>query len=225
MPEISRFFGIIISMNYSEHPPPHFHVTYGSQQATVDIVDLRVTAGRLSPRVLGMVMEWAALHQLELVVDLGVGALTATPPQGFAVRIISCTWEVAMLNRVKSVTVIGKTLMAIEFEDGAKGEIDVARLFPFRGVFAQLVDPGYFAMVQISGELGTIGWPNGADLDSDMLYSQVTGRPVQVDSVPADQAAYEERWQRLLASAEVQRRLHQKDQVGARLVPADRFAA
>ena len=45
MPEVSRFFGIIISMNYSEHPPPHFHVTYGNQQATVDIVDFGLRQG------------------------------------------------------------------------------------------------------------------------------------------------------------------------------------
>lgn len=66
MPEISRFFGIIISMNYSDHPPPHFHVRYGGQKAIIAIQSLTLLRGHLSPRVFGMVMEWATLHQAEL---------------------------------------------------------------------------------------------------------------------------------------------------------------
>jgi uncharacterized protein DUF4160 len=60
MPEISRFFGIIIAMFYNDHPPPHFHVRYGSQRAVVGIEDLVLLDGGLSPRVLGLVIEWAA---------------------------------------------------------------------------------------------------------------------------------------------------------------------
>ncbi len=67
MPEISRFFGIIITINYNDHPPPHFHVRYAGQKATIDIRTLTVLAGKLSPRVFGMVMEWASLHQTELL--------------------------------------------------------------------------------------------------------------------------------------------------------------
>lgn len=66
MPEVSRFFGIIISLNYNEHPPPHFHVRYTDQKALVDIQFLRLIEGRLSPRALGMVIEWATIHQAEL---------------------------------------------------------------------------------------------------------------------------------------------------------------
>ena len=50
MPEISRFFGIIITMNYNDHVPPHFHARYGGDQATIAIETLRVLGGRLSPR-------------------------------------------------------------------------------------------------------------------------------------------------------------------------------
>ena len=66
MPEISRFFGIIIAMFYSDHPPPHFHVRYGRERAVIDIESLSVLHGRLSPRALGLVIEWAAQHQEEL---------------------------------------------------------------------------------------------------------------------------------------------------------------
>jgi Domain of unknown function (DUF4160) len=67
MPELARFFGIIISMYYNDHPPPHFHVRYETQKAIIDIATLSVLAGELSPRVRGMVIEWATLHQAELL--------------------------------------------------------------------------------------------------------------------------------------------------------------
>jgi hypothetical protein len=66
LPEISRFFGIVIAMFYSDHPPPHFHVRYGRQRAIVEISTLSVLEGSISPRTLGMVVEWAAQHQGEL---------------------------------------------------------------------------------------------------------------------------------------------------------------
>lgn len=69
MPEICRFFGIIISMYFNDHPPPHFHVRYGEEKALVDIDALTVLRGHLSPRVLGLVIEWAAQHRGELMRD------------------------------------------------------------------------------------------------------------------------------------------------------------
>jgi hypothetical protein len=69
VPEISRFFGIIVLMYYNDHPPPHFHVRYSGQRALVGIESLTLLEGRLSPRVLGLVIEWASMHQEELMVD------------------------------------------------------------------------------------------------------------------------------------------------------------
>lgn len=66
MPQISRFFGIIISMFYDDHNPPHFHVQYNEDKAIVSIKELVVLQGKLSPRVLGLVVEWALQHQEEL---------------------------------------------------------------------------------------------------------------------------------------------------------------
>ena len=66
MPELSRFFGLVILMFYRDHPPPHFHVRYGEQRAIIDIGSLAVLQGRLSPRALGLVTKWAALHRSEL---------------------------------------------------------------------------------------------------------------------------------------------------------------
>ena len=66
MPEVSRFYGIVIRMFFREHGPPHFHAEYSGQQAVVGIEDLAVLEGRLPPRALGIVKEWASLHQEEL---------------------------------------------------------------------------------------------------------------------------------------------------------------
>ncbi|MCE2721333.1 MAG: DUF4160 domain-containing protein [Dolichospermum sp.] len=67
MPEISRFLGIIITMYYNDHPPPHFHVRYNQQKAIIDIETLSILEGKISPRILGLVIEWAAIHKTELM--------------------------------------------------------------------------------------------------------------------------------------------------------------
>ena len=66
MPELSRFYGIVIKMYYNDHNPPHFHAEYGRDQMVVDVNTLAVIGGRLPPRATGLVMEWAAQHQAEL---------------------------------------------------------------------------------------------------------------------------------------------------------------
>jgi len=67
MPEISRFFGIVIQMYYDEHLPPHFHALYGGDEAQIGIDPIRVLHGELPPRAISLVIEWAALHQHELM--------------------------------------------------------------------------------------------------------------------------------------------------------------
>jgi len=69
MPEISRFLGIVIKMFFDDHNPPHFHAEYGGEVALIDIRNLSVFSGRLPPRVIGLVIEWATVHQQELFFD------------------------------------------------------------------------------------------------------------------------------------------------------------
>lgn len=69
MPEISRFYGIVVYMFYNEHVPPHFHAKYAEHEAVIDIETLAILKGSLPPRALGLVMEWAVLHKEELVSD------------------------------------------------------------------------------------------------------------------------------------------------------------
>ena len=66
MPEICRFFGIVIRMYFDDHAPPHFHALYQGEQAEIGIDSLGVLAGRLPPRAWSLVVEWAARHQAEL---------------------------------------------------------------------------------------------------------------------------------------------------------------
>lgn len=69
MPEISRFYGIVIRMYYNDHAPPHFHANYAGREAVIDIQHLALITGNLPPRALGLVMEWAALHREQLMAD------------------------------------------------------------------------------------------------------------------------------------------------------------
>jgi len=67
MPEISRFLGIVVTMYFNDHNPPQFHVRYEEDRARIGIQPLEVLDGWLPARVLGLVMEWANLHQHELM--------------------------------------------------------------------------------------------------------------------------------------------------------------
>ena len=69
MPEICRFYGIIIAMFYADHNPPHFHARYGKDKVVIEIQTLKVLEGKIPPRALGMVIEWASQHQPELMLD------------------------------------------------------------------------------------------------------------------------------------------------------------
>ncbi len=66
MPEIARFYGIIIRMYYRDHAPPHFHAEYGEHELLVTISPAGVLGGDAPSRVRSMVLEWCVLHQAEL---------------------------------------------------------------------------------------------------------------------------------------------------------------
>ena len=68
MPEISRFFGVVIRMLANDHAPPHFHAQYGKYVVTVTIRD-GVVAGRFPGRALRLVLEWRDLHEEQLLAN------------------------------------------------------------------------------------------------------------------------------------------------------------
>lgn len=65
--------------------------------------------------------------------------------------------------------------LTLNFADGRSGEVDVAAMIAFTGVFEPLKDRGYFERVRVDSEAGSIAWPNGADLDPVVLYAAATG--------------------------------------------------
>jgi hypothetical protein len=67
MPELCRFYGIIIRMFWADHPPPHFHAIYGSHEAIIEIVTSEVIAGSLPLGAHGLVSQWVSLHRQELL--------------------------------------------------------------------------------------------------------------------------------------------------------------
>jgi len=69
MPEISRFYGIVVRMYYNDHAPPHLHAEYAGREALLDIERLDVLRGRIARRALTMLLEWASLHRDELEND------------------------------------------------------------------------------------------------------------------------------------------------------------
>ncbi len=80
---------------------------------------------------------------------------------------------------VRHVEHLGGFRLRLTFADGLVTEIDLAEKLagavgPF---FEPLRDPAFFAQVSIDEELGTIVWPNGADLAPDALHARAVGVP------------------------------------------------
>ena len=67
MPEVSRFFGISVRMYFDDHNPAHFHAIYAGAEVEIGIDPMTVLRGRFPRRALGMVLEWTATHQRELL--------------------------------------------------------------------------------------------------------------------------------------------------------------
>jgi hypothetical protein len=82
-----------------------------------------------------------------------------------------------MLKDIVAAKAVGDCRLHLRFEDGVEGVVDLAPHLTFRGVFEPLRDHEYFAQVRVDADLGTVVWPNGADLDPDVLYGRVIGTP------------------------------------------------
>lgn len=87
-----------------------------------------------------------------------------------------------MLKDIVEVRPMDDYHLHLRFEDGVEGTVDVSQHVSFDGVFEPLRGREYFERVRIDEESGAIYWPNGADLDPDVLYAQVTGKPIKLRS-------------------------------------------
>ena len=81
----------------------------------------------------------------------------------------------ANVQDVVALRYLGGHRLWLRFDDGVEGDVDFKRVLKFRGVVAALRDPSYFAQAFIHPEAGVVTWPNGADVDTLLLYSKVTG--------------------------------------------------
>jgi len=81
--------------------------------------------------------------------------------------------------RITSVHVTGPYTVALQFTDGAEGEVDLRTWIVGQGpVFKPLEDPEFFAQVRLTDCGGTIEWPNGVDFCPDVLHYKLTGAPI-----------------------------------------------
>lgn len=79
MPTISRFYGIVIRMYFSDHAPPHFHAIYAGEEAVVAIETGEIIRGRMPDRALRLVREWASMHREELENNWALAQVPAAP--------------------------------------------------------------------------------------------------------------------------------------------------
>jgi uncharacterized protein DUF2442 len=89
---------------------------------------------------------------------------------------------VSELARITQAEPLGDFVLRLTFSDGLVRELDFAGLLE-GGVFEPLQDPEYFAQVTVDPAARTIAWPNGVDLDPDVLhgdYEPASGRSARV---------------------------------------------
>ena len=91
-----------------------------------------------------------------------------------------------MLIDVIDVQPLNPYKLKLRFEDGATGVIDLEKLIDFTGIFKPLRDDKFFAQATVDPDIGTILWPNGADINPDVLYALITGEPISDLSVMAN---------------------------------------
>jgi hypothetical protein len=77
MPEISRFFGIVITMYADDHYPPHFHARHGDDRAMIDIATGDIIEGKMPGRALRLIQAWVEIHRNELLDNWEKGQMEA----------------------------------------------------------------------------------------------------------------------------------------------------
>ncbi|TAD79088.1 MAG: DUF2442 domain-containing protein [Oscillatoriales cyanobacterium] len=86
-----------------------------------------------------------------------------------------------MIHDVVSVEVLTGYCLKLGFDDGVVGIVDISQQVRFQGVFAPLADQAFFEQVTVNADIGSIAWPNGADLDPLVLYTVVTKTQLNLD--------------------------------------------
>ena len=85
-----------------------------------------------------------------------------------------------MHPRIASAQAVGDLRLALVFTDGSHAVVDLAPMISGRGgVFEPFKDPAFFSEVTVDADAGTVSWPNGVDLDPDVLYVAALAQPTR----------------------------------------------
>ena len=166
MPEISRFFGIIIRMFYDDHNPPYFHAYYQGNQAVFDLCG-NITKGSLqSKTATKLVREWVDLHLDEIEKDWNLAKedkelLKIEPLDQFM-------WN---LNEIIELKYKKEYIYHIKFDNGVEGDLNFSSYLSRGNVFSCFSDKKFFSKAKIEG--GTISWPNGVDIAPETIYEKI----------------------------------------------------
>lgn len=162
MPEISKFYGIIVSLYWYDHNPPHVHFTYGEYECSISVFD-RVVDGEAPAKVIAKVNEWMNLHEAEIL------SLWEKAQKGDKLGRIEPLKEQGGSTMLKIVDAeyVKEYELLITFNDGSR---KLADLKPYLTgeVFSELLDREKFVQYGLNGY--TIEWVNGADLAPEFLY-------------------------------------------------------
>ncbi len=161
LPTISVFYGIVIRMFVKDHPPPHFHALYGGRRTRVAIATGEPIGGELPPRAARLVREWTDLHRPELEANWQRAEQMRPLRANRAAPVIA--------PRVHAAVPLRPYVVRVVFADGEVRDVDIEPLLD-GAVFQPLRDPALFEQVRVDEYNETIVWPNGADLDPDVLY-------------------------------------------------------
>src|SRR5881396_3780880 len=135
---------------------PHFHATYGGDEASIDIEDLAVIAGHLPPRAKRLVLEWALEHRPELSENWQRARRhERSSPSSLCGRrsTIGAMRSTPLL--VEAAPLDGYTVH-VRFEDGVAADVDLSYLVQYGGVFEPLRDLGFFRQLRADPDAGTI---------------------------------------------------------------------
>jgi hypothetical protein len=157
VPEISRFFGVVISMYFNDHAPPHFHARYRDRSVRVNIL----TGEILSGSVRGRSIETSCWRTGNAP---GVGSRSGG----------SRRWSSRMTPRLIDASYVGGYKIHLKYADGVEGTIDLEDEL-WGEVFEPLRDLNQFKAFRLDSELDTLVWPTGADLAPEFLYASVSG--------------------------------------------------
>jgi hypothetical protein len=159
---------------WQDHQPPHFHAVYSGDEALLSIADATFVAGLPPPRGSSR-PEWTELRRSHLLESWTVRTRPRHPSRS---RLLPSLGSMSRPARVVDVEHRGDFRLRLTFSDGLVRELDFDGV-PEGKLFAPLSDRTLFAQVSVDAVAGTIVWPNGTDLDPDVLrgdHAPASGR-------------------------------------------------